>query len=81
MVLDKGRFLAIVSIPLLDSMNTLEIYIFNMSVPVKDPVVPTDELPSIVAWYRLEISSILFNLAQMIYVLLTATEQEQCTSP
>ena len=41
--LDKGRFLVIVSVPLLDNMNIFEILkIFNMPVPVKDPVVPTD---------------------------------------
>ena len=78
-VLPKGRFLVI---PLLDNMNTFEIFnIFHMPVPVKDPVVPTDKLPSMVAWYRLETSSIPGNLAQMKYVLLTATEQEHCTSP
>ena len=74
-VLDKDRFLVIVSIPLLDNMNIFEfLNIFNMPVPVKDPVVPTDKLPSKVAWYRLETSSVAVNLAQMKYVLLTATE-------
>ena len=48
---------------------------------VKNPVVPTDKLPSVVASYRLETSSIAINLAQMKYVLLTATEQQDCTSP
>ena len=46
-----------------------------MPVPVKDLVVPTDKLPSTVAWYRLEASSIAVNLAQMKYVSLIATEQ------
>ena len=81
-VLDKGRFLVIVSVPLLDHMNTFEIWnIFHVQVPVKDPVVPTDKLTSMVAWYRLEISSIAVNLAQMKYVFLTATEQNHCASP
>ena len=81
-VLDKGRFLVIVSIPLLDNINTFEIFnIFNMPVHVKDPLVLTDKLPSIVAWYRLETSLIAVYLAQMKYVHLTATEQEHCTSP
>ena len=45
-LLDKGRFLVIVSIPLLDNMNTFKSFdIFNM------PVVSTDNLPSMVAWY------------------------------
>ena len=52
-----------------------------MPVPVKYPVVPTDKLLSMIAWYRLETSSIAVNLAQMKYVLLTPTEQEHCTSP
>ena len=52
-----------------------------MPVPVKDLVVPTDKLPSMVALYRLETSSIAVNLAQMKYVLLTPTEQEHCTFP
>ena len=70
------------SISLLDNMSTFEIFnIFNMAVPVKDPVVPKDKLPSIVAWYRLETSSITFNLAPIKYVFLTDTEQEHCTSP
>ena len=52
-----------------------------MPVPVKDPLVPTDKLPSMVAWCRLETSSIAVNLAQMKYILLTATEQVHCVSP
>ena len=52
-----------------------------MPVPVKDPVVPTDKLLSMVAWYRLETSSIAVSLAQMKYAILTATEQEYCTCP
>ena len=38
-----------------------------MPVPVKDPVVPIYKLPSMVAWYRLETSSIAVNLEQMKY--------------
>ena len=77
-----GRFLVIVSIPLLENINTFEIFkIFNMLITVKDPVVPKDKLPNMVAWYRLEMSSIAVDLAQMIYVLLKATEQEHCTPP
>ena len=69
-VLDKGRFFVIVSIPLLDSMNTFEICsIFHIQVPVKDPVVPMDKLSSMLTWNRLETSSIAVNLAQMKYVL------------
>ena len=67
-VLDKVRFLVIVSIPVFDNMNSFEIFnIFNMPVPVKDPVVPTDKLLSMVAWCRLETFSIVVNLAQMKY--------------
>ena len=51
-----------------------------MPVPIKDPAAPTDKLPSMVAWYRLETSLIAINLAQMKYVLLTPIEQEYCTS-
>ena len=81
-ILDKGRILEIVSIPLLDNMNTFEIFnILNIPVPVKDPAVPTNKLPSMVAWYRLETSSIAVYLAWMKYILLTTTEQEHCTSP
>ena len=81
-VLEKDRFLVIISILLLDNMNTFEIFnIFNMPVPVKDPVVSTDKFPSMVAWDRLDTSSIAVNLAQIKYVLLTGTEQEHCTSP
>ena len=58
-------------------MSTFEIFnIFNMPVPVKDPVTATDELPSMVAWYILETSSIPVNLAQKKYVLFTPTEKE-----
>ena len=52
-----------------------------MPVPVKEPFILTGKLPNILAWYRLETSSIPVNLAKMKYVLLTATEQEHCTSP
>ena len=52
-VLDKGRFLVVISIPLLDNMNTFAILnILNMPLPLKDPVVPLDKLTSLVAWYR-----------------------------
>ena len=58
-VLYKGRFLVIISIPLLDNMNIFKIFkIFNMTVPVKGPVVATYKLPSMVVAYRLETSSI-----------------------
>ena len=81
-VLDKGRFLVMVSIPLLDNMNIFENFnIFNIPVPAKNPVVPADKLPSMVAWYGLETSPIAVNLAQIKYVPLTATEQELCASP
>ena len=81
-VLDKGRFLGTVSIPLLDNTNTFEIFnILNMPIPVKGPVVPTDRLLSMTAWYRLETPSIAVNLAQLKNVLLTAIELEHCTSP
>ena len=52
-----------------------------MKVPVKDPVVPKDKLSNMVAWYRLETSSVAVNPAKMKYILLTATEQEHCTPP
>ena len=74
-VLDKGKFLAIVSVSLLDNMNTFENFkVFNMPFPIKDPIVPMDKLPHMVPWYRLETSSIAVNLAQMKHILLTATE-------
>ena len=74
--LDKGRFFLIISVPLLENVNTFAIFnIFNIPVPVKDPVVPTDKLPNMVAWYRLETSSIALNFTQMKNVLLIATEQ------
>ena len=50
-----------------------------MPVPVKDPAVLKDKLPNMAAWYRLETSSIAANLAQMKYVLLTATGQKHYT--
>ena len=74
-VLDKGELLVIVSISLLDTMNTFENFnIINMQIPVKDPIVLTDKLPSMVAWYRLKTSPIAVNPEQMKYVLLTATK-------
>ena len=36
-----------------------------MPVPVKDPIVPTDKLPSMVDWYKLETPSTDVNLAQI----------------
>ena len=77
----RTYFLVIVSIPLLGNINTFKIFnIFSMPVPVKDPIIPTNKLPNMVAWCRIETSLITVNLAQMKYVLLTATEQEHCTS-
>ena len=64
-----------VSIPLLDKINKLEIYdVFNM------PVLH-DKTPNIAASYRLEIVSISVNLAEMKYVLLHERQQEHCISP
>ena len=51
-----------------------------MSVPVTTPVVPTDKLRNMVAWYRLDISTTV-NLAQMKHVLSTTSKQEHCISP
>ena len=46
-------------------MNTFEFFnIFNIPVPVKDPLVPTYKLTSMIVWYRLETSSIDANLVQ-----------------
>ena len=74
--------MVIVLFPLLDNTSTFEIFnIFNVPVPVKDLVSPTDNLPSMVAQYRLETSSIAVNLAQMKYILLTPKEQKHCVFP
>ena len=74
-VLDEGRFLVIVSIPLLGRINKFEIYdIFNM------PVLH-DKTPNMIASYRLEAVSIAINLAEMKYVLLNDREQEHCICP
>ena len=71
-VLDEGRFLVIVSIPLLDKINKSEIYyVFNMPIPC-------DRTPNMVASYGMEAVSIVFNLAEMKYVLLNDREQEHC---
>ena len=71
-VLDEGRFLVIVSIPLLDQINKFEIYdVFNM------PVLH-DKPPNMVASCRLEAVSITVNLAEMKYALLNDREQEHC---
>ena len=68
--MDKGGFLLIISICLLDNMDTFDIFkIFNMLVPDKDPIISTDKLPTMVAWNRFETSSIAVNLAQIKYVL------------
>ena len=51
-MLDEGRFLVIVSVPLLDKINKFEIYdVFNMSVP-------HDKTPNMAVSYRLEAVSI-----------------------
>ena len=62
-MLDEGRFLVIVSIPLLDKINKFEVYdVFYM------PVLH-DKTLNMVASYRLEAVSIAVNLAEMKYVL------------
>ena len=73
-MLDEGRFLVIVSIPLSEN-NKFDIYdVFNMPVPHYNT-------PNMVASYRLEAVSIAVNLAEMKYVLLNDREQEHCISP
>ena len=65
---DEGRFLVIVSIPLLDKINKFENY------DVLDIPVPHDKAPNMAALYRLEAVSIAVNLAEMKYVLLNNRE-------
>ena len=68
-MLDKGRFLVIVLIPLLDKINKSEIYdVFNMPVP-------HDKTANMLAPYRLEAVSIAVNLVEINYVLLNDREQ------
>ena len=63
-VLNEGRYLVIVSIPLLEKINTFEIYnVFHMPIPY-------DKTPNMVSSYRLEAVSIAINLAEMKHVLL-----------
>ena len=61
---DEGRFLVIVSIPLLDKINKFEMYdVFNMPGP-------HDKTPNMVASYRLEAVFFAVNLAEKKYVIL-----------
>ena len=74
-VLHKGRFLVIVSIPLLDKINKFEIYdVFNMPVA-------HDKTPNMVASYMSEAISIAVNLAETKYVLLNDRDQKHCIFP
>ena len=42
-MLEKGKILVIVSIPLLDNDDKFEIFnIINMSIPMKDPTAPRE---------------------------------------
>ena len=69
-VLEEGRLLVIVSIPLLDKINKFEIYhVFNVPVP-------HDKTPNMVASYRLEAVSIAVNLVEIKYILLNDRQQE-----
>ena len=48
-VINQGKFLIIVSIPLLDKNNKYEVYsVFNMPVLLKDSWVPKDQYPNMV---------------------------------
>ena len=72
---DEGRFLVIVSIPLLDKINKLEMCdVFTIPVP-------HDKAPNMVASYGFKAVSIVVNLAEMKYVLLNDSKQEHCISP
>ena len=50
-----------------------------MPVSIKNPKVPDDNLPNMVAWYNLEANSIAVDLKQMKYVLLSKREQDPCS--
>ena len=81
-VLDRGKFLVIVLIPLLDKAKKFEIFdIFNMPVPMSNPHISEKQLPSMVARYHLEADSIAINLEEMKYALLSKVEKEHCSSP
>ena len=79
---EKGRFLVVVSIPLLDKNSKFEIYeIFNIPVPKVNQEIQDNNTSHMVAWYQLETTSIAINTNQMKYVLLTEKEKELCNSP
>ena len=65
----------------IESVSERIIYNFQRYSTIKNPKMPDDNLPAMIAWYTLDTNTITVNLDQMKYVLLGKNSEDHCSSP
>ena len=81
-ILDRGMFLVVVLVPLLNRNNKFEIYnVINSQLPFYDSDLTVSLQPNFVAKYKLETSALAINLERMKYMILEVDELVQCSIP
>ena len=74
-MLDRGMFLVVVSVPLLDRDNKFEIYnVINSQLPFYDSNLTVSLELNFVAKYKLETSALAINPERTKYIILEADE-------
>ena len=74
-LVEEGKILAIVPVPLLDRDSTFEVFqVINLPIPYPNP----NQKLGVVARYKLESECIALNLARTQFMLLTKSEAEKC---
>ena len=81
-ILDRGVFLVVVSVPLLDRDNKFEIYnVMNSQLPFNDSNLTVSLQLNFVANYKLETSALAINPERTKYIILEADELVHCNTP
>ena len=81
-ILDRGMFLVVVSVPLLDRDNKFENYhVINSQLPFYDSNLTVSLQPNLVAKYKLETSALAINPERTKYMILEVDELAHCSTP
>ena len=81
-ILDKGMFLVVVNLPLIDRDHKFEIYqIINSPLPYHDPKLDTEQQPKFSVRYKLESMALAINPEKTNYMILDQVELAHCSTP
>ena len=81
-ILDRGMFLVVVLVPLLDRDNKFEIFnVINSQLPFYDSNLTVSLLPNFVEKYELETSALAINPERTKYMIFEADELVHCSTP